>query len=314
MANERHTDYREWEIDPSTRQSVHAYTKYYPFREATSTTASTILSAAQGEIATNWVTNPRVETALSSADGFTATGSAISRSTAQQSAGAASLLANPANSAAGEGWYWESPTVPVSANPQHLSVNIEHRGASASGNVKLEIRDAAGTSVLATSGSSNLATSWTRITASYTIAGLTAAVKYRLYVTTNTQHNINWYSDKIMFEVREDTTAVSTYLDGATGVNYEWSGTADASTSRKRPGITVIKGIKITNESDTSGDILYLAFDQTATSSTGVPILPLVATSSQGVFETNFPLHFTKKVSIIAAQNTPTVSGVIWGS
>ena len=57
MANERHTDYKEWEIDPSTRQSVHAYTKYYPFREATSTTASTILSAAQGEIATNWVTN-----------------------------------------------------------------------------------------------------------------------------------------------------------------------------------------------------------------------------------------------------------------
>tara|TARA_R110000744_G_scaffold216066_1_gene334859 strand:- start:265 stop:618 length:354 start_codon:yes stop_codon:yes gene_type:complete len=117
-----------------------------------------------------------------------------------------------------------------------------------------------------------------------------------------------------MFEVREDTIAVSTYLDGATGINYEWSGTADASTSRKRPGITVIKGIKITNESSTGGDILYLAFDQTATASTGVPILPLVATSSQGVFETNFPLHFTKKVSIIAAQNTPTVSGVIWGS
>ena len=314
MANERHTDYREWETDPSTRQSVHAYTKYYPFREATSTTASTILSAAQGEIATNWVTNPRVETALSDADGFTATGGAISRSTAQQSAGAASLLLNPANSAAGEGWYWESPVVPFSINPQYISVNVEHRGASASGNVKLEIRDAAGTSVLATSGSSNLATSWTRITAAYTIAGSTAAATYRLYVTSNTQHNINWYTDKIMFEVREDTIAVSTYLDGATGINYEWSGTADASTSRKRPGITVIKGIKITNESSTGGDILYLAFDQTATASTGVPILPLVATSSQGVFETNFPLHFTKKVSIIAAQNTPTVSGVIWGS
>jgi len=313
MANERHTDYKEWEIDPSTRQSVHAYTKYYPFREATSTTASTILSAAQGEIATNWVTNPRVETALSSADGFTATGSSITRDTGQQSVGAASLLANPDNSAAGEGWYWESPTVPVSVNPQHLSVNVEHRGASASGTVKLEIRDAAGTSVLATSGSSSLATSWTRITAAYTIAGSTAAAKYRLYLTSYAQHNINFYADKIMFEVREDTTAVSTYLDGSTGVNYEWSGTANASTSRKRPGITVIKGIKITNESSTSGDILYLAFDQTATSSTGVPILPLVATSSQGVFETNFPLHFTKKVSIIAAQNTPTVSGVIWG-
>jgi len=78
--------------------------------------------------------------------------------------------------------------------------------------------------------------------------------------------------------------------------------------------MVIIKGIKITNESATSGDIIYLAFDQTASSSTGIPILPLVATSSQGVFETNFPLHFTDKVSIVAAQNTPTVSGVIWGT
>ena len=39
MANERHTDVRGWEIDSSTRQSVHPYTKYTPFRTATSTTA-----------------------------------------------------------------------------------------------------------------------------------------------------------------------------------------------------------------------------------------------------------------------------------
>ena len=117
-----------------------------------------------------------------------------------------------------------------------------------------------------------------------------------------------------MFEVRDDTTAVSTYVDGAVGLNYEWTGTENASTSIKRPAMTTVKGIKLTNESSTSGDIVYLAFDQTATSSNGIPILPLVATSSQGVFETNFPLHFTKKVSIIAAQNTPTVSGVIWGT
>ena len=313
MANERHTDARGWEVDASTRQSVHAYTKYHPFREATSTTASTILSAAQGEIATNWVTNPRVEAALSTPDGFTATGSAISRDTGQQSVGAASLLTNPANSAAGEGFYWESPVIPFNVNPQHISVQLEHRGASAASAVKLEIRDAAGTTVLATSGSSNLAGSWTRVTAAYSIAGSTAAVKYRLYLTTQTPHNITFYADKIMFEVREDTTSVSTYVDGSFGMNHEWTGTANASTSIKRSGITVIKGIKLTNESTTSGDILYLAFDQTATSSTGIPILPKIATSSEGVFETNYPLHFTEKVSIIAAQNTPTVSGVIWG-
>jgi len=307
MANERHTDFREWEQDSSTRQSVHSYTKYHPFSEATSTTAETLKTVAAGEIAANWVTNPRVEAALSSADGFTATGSSITRDTGQQSVGTASLLANPDNSAAGEGWYWESPIIPVSVNPQHLSVNVEHRGASAASAVKLEIRDAAGTSVLATSGSSNLATSWTRVTAAYTIAGSTAAVKYRLYLTTQTQHNINFYADKIMFEVREDTTAVSTYVDGATGVNYEWTGTANASTSVKRPDMTVVKGIYVKNQSGTAADIVYVAFNTTATSTTGIPV------RGGDEFYSNWPLDFKGYVSVIAAQNTPTISGVIWG-
>ena len=305
MANERHTDYRGWEQDSSTRQSVHAYTKYHPFSEATSTTAETLKTVAAGEIAANWVTNPRVES--STITMFTATGSAISRDTGQQSVGAASLLANPANSDAGEGWYWESPQIPFSVNPQHLSVQLEHRGASASGAVKLEIRDAAGTSVLATSGSSSLATSWTRVTAAYTIAGSTAAAKYRLYLTTQAQHNINFYADKIMFEVREDTTAVSTYVDGATGINYEWTGTANASTSIKRPDMTVVKGIYVKNQSGTAADIVYVAFNTTATSTTGIPV------RGGEEFYSNWPLDFTGYVSVVAAQNTPTISGVIWG-
>ena len=305
MANERHTDYRGWEQDSSTRQSVHAYTKYHPFSEATSTTAETLKTVAAGEIAANWVTNPRVES--STITMFTATGSAISRDTGQQSVGAASLLANPANSDAGEGWYWESPQIPFSVNPQHLSVQLEHRGASASGAVKLEIRDAAGTSVLATSGSSSLATSWTRVTAAYTIAGSTAAAKYRLYLTTQAQHNINFYADKIMFEVREDTTAVSTYVDGATGINYEWTGTANASTSIKRPDMTVVKGSYVKNQSGTAADIVYVAFNTTATSTTGIPV------RGGEEFYSNWPLDFTGYVSVVAAQNTPTISGVIWG-
>jgi len=305
MANERHTDYRGWEQDSSTRQSVHAYTKYHPFSEATSTTAETLKTVAAGEIAVNWVTNPRVESSTISM--FTATGSAISRDTGQQSVGAASLLANPANSAAGEGWYWESPKIPFSVNAQYLSVQLEHRGASASGAVKLEIRDAAGTSVLATSGSSNLATSWTRVTAQYTVPASTTGAAYRLYLTSQAQHNINFYADKIMFEVREDTTAVSTYVDGATGINYEWTGTANASTSIKRPDMTVVKGIYVKNQSGTAADIVYVAFNTTATSTTGIPV------RGGEEFYSNWPLDFTGYVSVVAAQNTPTISGVIWG-
>ena len=305
MPNERHTDFREWEIDSSTRQSVHSYTKYAPFRSALSTTASTLKSVGQGEIATNWVTNPRVEAADITM--FTASGSAISRSTAQQSLGAASLLVNPDNSAADEGVYWTSPTIPFSVNPQHISVQVVHRGASASGAVTLEIMDSSG-NILATSGTDNLATSFRRLTAQYSIAGSTAAATYRLSVTTTAQHNIDFYVDKIMFEVREDTTAVSTYVDGDSGLNYSWTGTANASTSRKHPDMTVIKGIQIKNESSDAAEIIYVAFDQTASSSTGIAVL------AGATYETNWPIDFRDKVSVISASGTPTVSGVIWGT
>ena len=306
MANERHTDFRGWEIDSSTRQSVHSYTKYAPFRSALSTTASTLKSVGQGEIATNWVTNPRVEAADITM--FTVTGGAISRSTGQQSVGTASLLTNPDNSAAGEGWYWESSIIPFSIHPQHLAIQLEHRGASASGDVTLTLRDVTGGTTLATSGTDNLAASWRRLTAQYTIPGSTAAAAYRLYLVSTSQHNIDFYADKIGFEVREDTIAVSTYVDGDAGLNYSWTGNANASTSRKHPDMTVIKGINIKNESGTGAEIVYVAFDQTASATTGIPVL------AGGTLETNWPLDFRDKVSVISASGTPTVSGVIWGT
>jgi hypothetical protein len=305
MANERHTDQREWDIDFSTRQSVHAVTKYSPFREALSTTADTLFTPSQGEIAVNWVTNPRIEDTDISI--FTASGSAISRSTAQQSVGTSSLLVNPANSANHEGFYWESPKLPFSVNPQYISVQVEHRGASASGAVKIEIKDTSNTVQHAVSASSNLATSWTRITTTYVIPGSTTPAAYRLYVTTNGQHNIDYYVDKIMFEVREDTVAVSTYVDGASGINYEWTGTANASSSIKKRGMTTIKGMKVTNESSTGAEIVYLAIGTTATSSTGIPI------GAGEAFETTIPLGFTDAISVISASGTPTIRGVIWG-
>ena len=306
MANERHTDVRGWEIDSSTRQSVHPYTKYTPFRTATSTTAANLATVGQGEIATNWVTNPRIE--ATDITMFTATGSAISRDTGQQAVGAASLLVNPANSAAGEGVYWESPTLPFSVTPQYISAQCVVRGASASGAVKLEIRDANGTTVLATSGDNNLAANWnTRMTANYAIAGSTTAAAYRVYIVTTSNININFYLDKIMFEVREDTAAVSTYVDGASGVGFEWTGTANASTSIKKPGMSVIRGITIKNESSTSNEIVYVSFDTTATSTTGIAVL------AGATFETNYPIDFRDNVSVVAATGTPTVSGVVWG-
>ena len=304
MAYERHSDFRAYELDSSTRQSAHPYTKYAPIREALSTTAETLFTAGVGEIASNWVTNPRVE--ATDIGIFTATGSAISRSTAQKSVGAASLLTNPANSDASEGFYWESPNIGFTVHPQHITAQCEVSGASASGSVKIQITDASGTE-LATSADTDLTTSFAQITASYSVAGSTTAAAYRVYVVSAAQHNINWYTDKIMFEVREDTNAVSTYVDGTSGLNYEWSGTANASTSRKRPAMSTIRGIQIKNESSDAAEIVYVAFDATASTSTGISVL------AGATYESNFPLDFRNNVSIISASGTPTVSGVIWG-
>ncbi len=310
MANERHTDYREWDIDSSTRQSVHPYNRYVAISNAASTTAEDVYSivASGGEKATNWVLNPGVEG--SNVDEFVVTGSAASRSTAQQSEGAASLLVNPANSAVGEGFYWTSPKIARSINPQHITVQCEHRGASASGTVEINITDSSGTE-LASSGSSSLDTSWVAINTQYTIPANTDAASYRLYVVTPAQHNINFYIDKIMFEVREDTTAVSTYLDGnqtgGEGSLYEWTGTTNLSTSIKKPSMSAIRGFQFKNQSGTAADIIYIAFDTTATASNGIPIY------GGQTLDTNFPLDFRGKISMIAAQNTPTLSGVIWG-
>ena len=304
MANERHTDHREWEIDASTRTSGHPFTKYSPFRTATSTTASTLFSIPAQVISTNWVENPGVEgTGIGM---FTATGSAISRDTGQANSGAASLLTNPANSAASEGFYWESPVISVNRLPTHLTAQCQVRGASASGSVKIQITDASGNE-LATSANTNLTTSFAKITASYTIPGDTAGAAYRVYVVSAAQHNIDWYTDEIMFEVREDTVAVSDYVDGNQGIGYEWTGTANNSSSYRRMGMTTMRGIQIRNESGTSAEVVFVAFDCTATATTGIPVI------AGQVFETIWPVDFRSHVSVISASGTPTVSGVVWG-
>ena len=303
MANRSH-EWAAWEQDPSTRTSVHAFTKYAPITATLSTTAADVFTVDRGVPSVNMVNNPSIE--LNALTEFTASGAAISQSSAQAATGTYSLLVNPANSAAGEGFYWESPNIGFDVNPQHLTAQCEVRGASASGSVKIQITDASG-SELAASSNTNLTTSFAQITASYTIPGSTAAASYRVYVVSAAQHNIDWYTDKIMFEVREDTNAVSTYVDGALGLNYEWSGTADASTSRKRPAMSGIRGIQIKNESSSAGEIVYVAFDVTASSTTGIPVL------AGATYESNFPVDFREKVSVVSASGTPTVSGVVWG-
>ena len=55
------------------------------------------------------------------------------------------------------------------------------------------------------------------------------------------------------------------------------------------------------------GDIIYIGLDVDASATTGIPV------AGGDIFSTNWPIDFRSKVTVLAAQNTPALHGVIWG-
>ena len=302
-----HNQWAGWEIDPSTRTSTHAFTKYYPFRDASvaNNAVTTILTVDRGTPSINLVTNTSIES--STLTMYTASGSAISQSTDEAATGSNSLLVNPANAAAGEGVYWTSDSIVGQKNPNqsYLVAICEVIGASASGDAELVIQTSAGVDIVA-STTISLSTAFQAMNVKYRLPDQGSAT-YRIMVRSKTQHNINFYVDKIHVEQRIGDSNVPTYVDGAQGLNYEWTGTANASTSRRRAGISVIRGITVRNESSTLADIVYVGLDVDASATTGIPV------AGGDTFTTTWPIDFRKKVTVLAAQNTPAIHGVIWG-
>ena len=299
MANDRADEWASWEVDPSTRTSVHAFTKYAPITATLSTTASDVFTVDRGMPSVNMVRNPSIE--LNALTEFTATGSAISQSNAQAATGTYSLLVNPTNAAKDEGVYYTTPSLVGHPEGSVLTASVEVRGASASGDVKLSIQDSAGVELLA-SATHSLTAGFVRLSLQHPITRPPAT--YRVAVVTVAQHNINFYVDKIHVELRKDSS-ITDYVDGAQGVNYEWIGTAHASESKRRAGMSVIRGLRLKN-THASIDV-YVALDQTASATAGFKIGP------GEVFETTWPVDFRTKISAVAASGTPAVHGVVWG-
>ena len=300
--------WQSWEIDPSTRTSVHVWTKYVPIDVNVGTTAVDLLTVDRGVPAVNLVKNPSIE--LNALTEFTVTGSAISRSNAVTAAsGTYSLLVNPANAAAGEGFYFELENIAGHPEGTQLTAQCEVRGASGSGDVKIEIRsvNSEGTeTVLSTSATHSLTTSFARISITANVARIAAT--YRVYVVSVAQHNIDFYVDKFMVERRNDGY-LTDYADGSLGRNYEWYGTAHASESRIRAGLAVVRGFKLKNGHGIQ--TVNIALDTTATAA---------GTASTGVllkagesWETNWPIDIQKNISAIASGSGTQVYGVIWG-
>ena len=289
----------QWEIDPSTRTSVHVWTKYAPIDVSVGTSAVDLFTVGRGVPSVNLVRNPSFE--VNTLTDFTASGSAISQSNAFAATGTYSLLVDPANSAAEEGFYWELTTV---GHPEGSAIvaQCEVRGTgSPGGAVKIEIQDSSGTA-LASSAAHTLTTGFVRISVGYDLP-ITSAT-YRVAVVTTTQHNNNFYVDKFMVERRKDGM-LADYVDGAQGINYEWFGTANASESKRRPGIAVVRGFKLKNGH--GSQTVNIALDTTASSTTGVLL------KAGETWETNWPIDVQSNISAIASGTSTQIYGVVWG-
>ena len=307
MSIARNSDWAGWEVDPSTRSSVHAYTKYDILLDATvaNDAVTTIFSCDRGIPSVNLVANPSIESSTLSE--YTVVGSAISQSTAQADDGSNSLLVNPANSAAGEGFYWTTPGMAGNANDGEvwLTAQCTVRGASAASAVQIAIQDSSGTDIVV-GNTISLSTAFQALQVKYRLP-ITGSASYRVIVRTTTQHNINFYVDKIHVEQRIGDSNYAPYVDGAQGINYEWEGTANLSPSKRRAGISVIRGFTLRNASSTAADIVYVGLDVDAAAGTGIPVY------GGETFTTNWPIDFRDKITVLAAQNTPAIHGVVWG-
>jgi len=312
MSNLRNNDWTGWEIDPSTRTSTHPFTKYYSFRDAdvANDAVTTIFTVDRGVPAVNLVLNPNIE--IDSLAEFVASGSGVTQSSAQKSDGTYSLLVNPADSAAGEGFYWVTPNLAGAGHNgiNYLVARCKVRGHSASGDCEIVVRNSSGTDV-ATGDNISLSESFQDLTVKYKLPA--AAATYQVMVRTKTQHDINFYVDQIHVEHRVGDSTIPAYVDGNQGINYEWDGTANASVSRRRAGLSVIRGMRLRNESTTVLDIVYVGLDLDDSTTAAQLKTRGIPVAGGDIFEPQWPIDFRSSVKIIAQQNTPAFHGVIWG-
>ena len=161
--------WKSWELDPSTRESVHLLTKSYPVDVtlATPGTAEALFSVSPGIATVNLVTNPSCETS-DPPDGYSAVNSAtLAQDATYYNYGSKSLKITPPDAVKGEGAYWDLGTI---SHKDPLSISAYFRRAAGSGSdarVELVASSITGYSTytnvrLAVGNTVTLGTGWTR--------------------------------------------------------------------------------------------------------------------------------------------------------
>jgi len=289
-----------WEF-PSTREALRYHEQYFPINVtlATPGTAENLWTPGTNEPTINLFTNPSFETG-DPPTGCTAIGSTLSQSVAQALYSSNSILVNPDNAAAGEGFYIEpNDTLTIGDS---IVASIYVRGAAAAGDVRIRIYGVTTASWLSTGSTVSLAADWnSRLKTTWT--NTVTPENIRIYVVTATQHNNNFYADGLQVEFG----TLTSYCDGAQGLLYSWDGTAHASMSRRRPPLKVIRGYTFYTDRD-----IYIAYgtDRNLTSTSTVGRLVRAGTDwyKDGC-------NIRRNISFINryAGEAPTVHGEIWG-
>ena len=291
-----------WEF-PSTRESMRYNEQYFPINATLSVagTAQDLWTPAANEPTINLFTNPSFETG-DPPTSCVAVGSAISQSLVQALYGTNSILVNPDNSAAGEGFY-------ITINEafsigETITASCYVRGVAAAGDARIRIYGVTSGTWLSTGSTVSLAADWlSRLETSFTNT-VAPENSLRVYVVTATQHNNNFYADGMQVEFG----SLTTYCDGSQGLLYSWDGTSHASISRRRPALRVIRGYTLHTDRD-----IYIAYGTdrpvTASSTVGRTVL------SGADWWTDHNVNIRKNISFVNknAGETPTITGEVWG-
>lgn len=295
----------DWEAFPSTRVNTLVWTKWSPVDVTLTTpgTAQDLYTISTVIPTVNLAPNPSFETGAPPT-GYTASGAALAQSAVVARTGSNSLRITPDNAAAGEGAYLTTDA--IGGRKEHdlyLVASAYFNDNAGSGNgVRVIIADTSGVA-LATGNTVTLAANWTgRSTAAYKIP-VQSNAQYRAYLVTATQFATVFYVDSLQLELRKSQFATD-YCDGSLGNGYEWDGTANASTSRRRLGLSVIRGYRLFTTRD-----IYISDDVTASSTTGE--FKRAGTD----FWEDFPINTKKNISIInaVAGEQPRVYGKVYG-
>ena len=258
--------------------------------------------------AVNLYTNPSFEGTLA---GWTNDGAPATKVTTAARSGSNHLLLTPANAADDEGAYF-SIDLPRSEDPHkmHVIVSCYVRGASASGDFIMKIQSSDGTTTHASSAEYDLTDAYARQHVKFTLPSTGAGTAtYRVWIGSKDQHAILTYVDDLQVEVNY-TGNLTDYINTTTGeINCGWQGTANASYSQRVEGMAIIRAFSLRFDHDT-----YVAFDHTATSTTGTAY-PSILVKAGTQWDYELPLNVRSRISFLNVNSgeQPVISGSVWG-